>query len=176
MIDLGVGRVDVDHVDFFLFDRHISESVIEADRRLGQSVTRCQAAPAVGAANEFIRQTQFELRLPRQIRERFHLQSISVSDPHRERVAVVKAKWNRRGETQGLQCGVDLRERFQIRSFQNLQRNRSAVFGIQVNRAGLERRVHDGGIAQSRQQFDRRVPGRRFAEHMRKNIRLGKSL
>ena len=69
--DLRVGRVDVHHFDLPRGDRLVGEAMIEARRRrVRQAIRRLQPRPAVGAADEFLRQPELQLRMAREIAQR----------------------------------------------------------------------------------------------------------
>ena len=70
-LDLRVGRVDVHHVDLPRRERLVGEAVVEARRRRErQAVGRLQPRPAVGAADELLRQAEAQARMPREVGER----------------------------------------------------------------------------------------------------------
>ena len=70
LVDLGVGRIDVDRIDLALGDRLVGETVIEPARRLvGKLVGALQSRPAVGPPDEFLRQSEPELRMRLEIGE-----------------------------------------------------------------------------------------------------------
>ena len=70
LADLGVGGVDVDHVDLAGGDRVVGQAVVQAGRRLREAVARCQALPAVGAADELVGQAEPQLGVARQVAQR----------------------------------------------------------------------------------------------------------
>ena len=79
LVELGVGRVDVDRVDLALGDGFVGEPMIEAARRVeGQLVGALQSRPAVGPSDEFLRQSEPHLGMrlqvgqPRDILARAH--------------------------------------------------------------------------------------------------------
>ncbi len=60
-VDHGVGRIDVDHVDFACQELAIGEVMVDPDDvALLQVVARCQRRPAVAAIEKFVRQRQLQ--------------------------------------------------------------------------------------------------------------------
>ena len=96
LVDLGVGRVDVDRIDLALGDGFVGEAVIEAARRRERQLVRAlQSGPAVGAADELLRQPEPQLRMRLQIGQAGDAFGARVVAAHRQRVGVVEAERHR---------------------------------------------------------------------------------
>ena len=68
---------------------------------------------------------------------------------HRQRVAVVEAERHRGAESQRRERAVQRLQPGAAFELEDLLGDGAGVFGIQVDRAGLERRVEDAGIAEA---------------------------
>ena len=148
-LDLRVGRIDVHHLDAPGADGLVGEAVIEPRRRrLRQAVGALQSRPAVGAADELLRQAELERGMAREVGELGDAQGLRALPAHRERIGVVEAEPHARRETLWRQRGVQLLEVGIARQAHDLGGDRAGVLGIDVDGAGLQRGKHDAGIAE----------------------------
>ena len=108
-IDLGIGRVDVDRIHLALGDGFVGETMIEAARcRERQIVCALQSRPAIGAADELLRQAQVQLGMRFQIGQAGDAFGACVVAAHRQRVGVVEAERHRDREPHSPEPGVEL--------------------------------------------------------------------
>ena len=97
--DLGVGGVDVGHVDGAGGEGAVGEVVVHArGRRLRQAVAGAQAGPAVGAVEELVGEHEAELRVGGEVGDAADAERAGARLGHAEGVAVVEAE--RRGHAQ----------------------------------------------------------------------------
>ena len=92
LVDLGVGRVDVDRIDLLLRDRLVGEAMIETARRgEGQVVRALQSGPSVGTSDELLRKAKPELRMCLEIGQSRDAFGARVIGAQRQRISVVEA-------------------------------------------------------------------------------------
>src|SRR5262249_33848994 len=92
-LDLRVGRVDVHHVDLARRDCVVREAVVQARWRWKRPAVRgLQTWPAVGATDEFLRETELEIGMLAEVAERADTERLRAVVDHRERIAVGKAQ------------------------------------------------------------------------------------
>src|SRR5882724_5223164 len=149
-LDLGVGRIDVHHVDTTRGGRLVRQPVIEPRGQLRQPVRALEAIPAVRTADEFLRQAELHLWMAGKVRELRDAQGLRAVRAHGERIAVVEAKRDARLQALRRERGVDLGKARLPGQAYYFGRHGTGVLGVDVDRAGLERREHDAGIAESR--------------------------
>jgi hypothetical protein len=137
LVDLGVGRVNVDRVDLALGDSFVGEAVIEAaGRRIRQVVRKLQSGPTVGPADEFLRQSQSQLGVCFQFGQARDAFGAGVVAAHRQRVGVVEAQRHRDRQAHRRKPRVELRQRRHGVELENLPRDRACVLGVDVDAAG----------------------------------------
>ena len=124
LVDLGVGRIDVDHVDLSAGHRFIGEPVVEAARRLRQPVGPLQTGPAVAAAEELVRQPEAQLRMLREIAEVRRLSCCALLARIGERVGIVETQRHGDAETKRRQPAI---ERCESRNASDLSISRAIV-------------------------------------------------
>ena len=150
LVELGVGRVDVDRVDLVTRNGFISEPVIEAARCVeGQLVRALQSGPAVGAPDEFLRQSEPHVGMRLEVGQPHDIPGTRIVGAHRQCVGIVETQRNRDRQPHGRQLGVEFGERRNAVEFQDFLGDRARVFGVDVDAAGRERVQYDGRIAQS---------------------------
>ncbi len=115
----------------------------------GQAVGRLKPRPAVRAADEFLRQAEFELRMLRQVAERADAERLRALLAHRQRIAVIKAERHRHAEAERRERPVQVREAGIAFQLEDLLGDGARVFRVEVDRAGLERRIENAGVAQA---------------------------
>src|SRR5439155_9357351 len=123
-----------------------------------QAVGCFQSRPAVGAADELLRQAELEPGVLREIRERTDAERLCALLAHRERVAVVEAEPHGYAEALGAERAVQLlhsRMAFELEDFLG---DRPGVLGVKIDRAGLQRGEDDARAPEPRFVLDRRDP------------------
>ena len=176
MVDLGIGGVDVHHVDLLLRDGIVGQAVVQAYRCATQLVTRGQALPAIGAADEFVGQAQLQGRVPGQIAQRADAQLLGLRPPHGQRIAVVEAQRHSHTQAQRRQRVVHVGQAHAGVALDDLQRDGAAVFGVQVNLPRAQRLVDDGGVAQALQHAGLGACGlRRLGDDLGQDVGLGEA-
>ncbi len=146
--------------------------MVESGRRLRQHVGRLQARPAVGAADEFLRQAELHLRMPGEVGEFRDAQGLRAILAHGERIAVVEAERDARLEPLRGERPVQLGKRRTSGQADDLGSDGAGVFGIDVDRAGLERGSDDAGVAEPRLVLTARGSRQDLAE----DVGLGEAL
>src|SRR5205823_14581355 len=152
--------------------RFVGQAVIEAARRLRQPIRALQARPAVLAAEKLVRETKAQLRMAAQVRDRAHAQPLGVRAAHAKRIAVREAQWKPRREPERREAPVDAIESERFPGLQDLARNRSAVFRINVDPAVFQRLDQDRGVAEPWTVLAARELPQYFAE----DVGLGEAL
>ena len=171
VVDLGVGGVDVHQVDLAGRDGVVGEAVIEAGGLLLQAIGLCKAGPAIGAADEFVRQPELQGRVPRQVGQLANAQPFGCVGAHRQRIAIVEAEGNAHAQAQRSQGVGHGLARHRLRALEDFQRDGAAVVGVEVDGARPQRLVGDGGVAQALS--DLGWPGQRGACGLRQQLRPG---
>jgi hypothetical protein len=157
LVQFGVGRIDVDHVDLAAGDCFIGETVVEASGwRETQSVGACEIWPTIGAAEELLRQPKTQLGVLLEVRNAFEALGLCIAGAHGERVAIVEAQRNGDGQSTRREARVQFRQRRHVRQLEDLAGDRAGVFGIHIDAAAFQRIEQDRCVAESAL-----VPGRR---------------
>ena len=157
--DLRIGGVDVDDVDLALVQGFIGNAVIEADRLLRQSIALCHARPAIGAADEFMGQTELHAGLFLQVAQRADAALLRGRLFHRQRIGVVESQRYCNAQSKRCQLAVDDIDRCGFGVLQDFGVDGTEIFGVQIDAAGFQGGEDDGGVAQSLQMLGRRAGG-----------------
>ena len=151
--------------------------MIESRRRgVGHPVRRLQSRPAVAAADELLRQAELQARVLGKVRERADPERLRAVLAHRERIGVVEAEPHRDAEALTCEGGIEILDARTAVDLEYLPRDRPRVFGVEVDRACLERREHDAGVAEARTVLDVNLAFDRPAQHLAQDVGLGKAL
>src|SRR5579859_2087003 len=171
-LDLGVGRVDVHDVDAAGGDRLVGEAMVEARRRLRQRVRRFHSRLSIRAADELLGKAELQLRVPGELGELRDGQGLCAILAHGERIAVVEAERHAGLESLPGERAIELRQRRAPGQADDLGGDGPGVFGVDVDRACLERGEHDSRITESRLVFA--AGGAR--EDLAEDVGLGETL
>ena len=114
--------------------------------------------------------------MPGEVRERADAERLRAVLAHGERVGVVEAEPHRDAEALRREGGVEILYARIAVDLEYLPRDRPRVFGVEVDRAGLERREHDAGVAQAGPVFDGNLAFDRAAQHLAEDVGFGKTL
>ena len=182
--DLGIGGVDVDHVDLPGTQRVVGNAMVETGWMLRQRVACGDGRPAVGAAEKFVRQAEAQRRVHRQIGEGADVLAFGVGLAHGERVGVFKAERHARSQAHGAKCAVYVGQqcglirigRLCLRQVEDFGGDGAEVVGVGVNAAVLERGKDDGGVTQARYVFGWAALGGGLREDFAQHVRLGEAL
>src|SRR5262249_56115325 len=102
---------DVHDVDAPGGDRLVGEAVVQArGRRVGKPVRGLQPRPAVGPADELLRQAELEAGALREVRERADAERLRAVLPPRQPLAVVEPEPHRYAEALRGEPPVELAE------------------------------------------------------------------
>jgi len=178
-VDLGVSRIDVDRVDLLLLDGIVRKPVIEPARRGERKVVRLlQSRPAVGAADEFLRQPQSQLGMRFEIGQLGDVLRACVLAADRQRVGIVEAERNSNRETYRAKLRVELGKRRHRVELENFLRDRAGVFGVDVDVAARERVQHNRSVAEPLLMHRGRLAGsvRGLLDDLPKDVALGEAL
>ena len=178
MGDLGVGAVDVDHVDLLRLDGVIGQAVVQARGHVGQGVGLGQPAPAIRATQKFVGQTQLERWVAGQLAEGAHAKCLCPCLGHGQRVAVVKAQRHAHAQSQRNQRAAHLVQGHGLGIFENLQTDRARVLGVHVNGTGAQRLINNGRVTQALQNHRGfyQMRGCLLCDHLRQDVGLGEAL
>jgi hypothetical protein len=177
--ELGIGRVDVDHVD--LARRHgvVRQAMVEAGRRRRQCIGLAQRRPAVGTLQELVRQTELQRPALRRgkVGDARNAQALRLRFAHRQRIGVVEAERHRRHQAARRQPAVELLERRVALALEQLTHDRAGVLGIEVDRPAGECLLEDAGVAQALA-MHRRPAGsdQGLGDDLAEHVRLGEAL
>ncbi len=180
--DLGIGGVKVDRVHLARGKRLVGDAVVDAARRrLRQGVSGLQSRPAVAAAEEFVRETESQVGMAREVGDRFDVALFRdiLRDP--DRVTVGKAERDARGEAKRREPCIQRGKIEVLLGLQDLARDRAGVLRVNVDCAGGERFLEDRGVAEALSKFGARATALRllceeFAEHIGFGEALGADL
>ncbi len=139
--DLGIGRIEIDHVAVAGVEAAIGDLVVDAAHvSLRQLIRGAQATPAVGAIHEFVAEREAQLRMRSQVGDARDPQARRAFRLHAERVAVVEPQVRAHADAaRGERAG----ERIVGHAAEDLLRQRAGVFGVDVDLTGGQRAEHD---------------------------------
>ena len=147
--DVGVGRVEIDHLDAPAVERPVGEVVIEpADEPLGESVAVPEAGPPVAAVHEFVRESEFEVREPAEVRDGGDAEFLGHLFFHAHRVGVVEPEGAAHADAHFFQGRSDRGNFPQTPAGENLLRDGPGVFGIGVDFTCPQRVPEDARAAE----------------------------
>jgi hypothetical protein len=176
-LDLRVGRIDVHHLDATGGQRLVGDAVVDAHRALRQPVVAREPRPAVGAADELVRQAQHQVRVRRQVADARDGLAARGFIAHRQRIAVLEAQRHRHAQPQRAELAAHRGEVGGLCVAQDLGVDRAQVLGIQVDGAGFERLVDDRGVAQARPVLGLRTArAGRLRHDLAQDVGLGEAL
>ena len=179
LVEFGVGRVDIDHVDLAAGDCLIGEPVVEAlRRREAQSVGARKIGPTVGAAEKLLRQPESQLGVLLEVRNAREALFSCIARAHCKRVAVVEAQRNRHRQPARRQARIQLRQWRHVGQLEDLARDRAGVIGIDIDAAAFERIEQDGRVAHSALVHGRRSARAlcRLRNDLAEDVGLGEAL
>ena len=176
--DLGIGAVDVHDVDAPRRERFVGEPVIQPAGAERQPVSLLERRPAVPAIEKFLRQPERESGVPCQSGNAADAIALRRCLRHRERISVAETERHRCRKPDGRERAIDIGQRGAGFAAEQLERDRSRVFRIDVDRATFQRGEYDCGIAEPWLEGDPRLTG--FAGCLRddfaEDVGLGKAL
>ncbi|MNN07596.1 hypothetical protein D3C81_1204250 [compost metagenome] len=174
--DLGVGGIDVGGVDLPLGHCLVGNAMVDADRPLRQAIALRQHRPAIGPAQELVRQAKPQPGLAGEVGQLAQVPRAGVGDG--DRIGILEAQRDARAKAHRRQRGVDLGQRGAGRQLQDLAGQRAGVVGIEVDAARLERLEDDGGVAQAGQVARRAIRGGGggLGQDFTEDVRLGEAL
>src|SRR5439155_22612231 len=132
--------------------------------------------PAVGAAEEFLRQAELQSRMFREVRKRADPERARSILAHREGIGVVEAEPHCDTDALRSESGIEILDAGIALDLEDRSRDRPRVFGVEVDRAGPERGEHDPGVAQAGPVLDGNLAFDRPAQHLAEDVGLGKAL
>ena len=134
------------------------QAVVDAgagSQRARERVGARQRRPAVGAGLELVREPEAQRllrswRQARQVAQAAQAELLRIGLAHRQRVAVVKAQPRQHEEPTRRQQRIELRGvGLRPLLLEQFAQQGAAVLGVDIDLAGLQRRRHDGGVAQA---------------------------
>jgi hypothetical protein len=156
--NFGVGRINVHDVDLSGGERFVGEPVVEPTRGVRQCVRGLQSAPAVLSVEELLRKPESQLGMPRQIRHARDSEDLRTLLRHRNRVGVAEAERHRDAEAVRCKLTPQRLQVCRLAAIEELERERSGVLRIEVDRAVLERCKNDRGVAEPLMMSGARLP------------------
>ena len=172
-----VGGVDVGDVDARGGQRGVRQAVVDGARALRQAVARGQPGPAVGAAQKFLRQRDPQIGLRAQVGDAAQPALARQRLGGGQRVAVGKTQRHTVRQPQARQFARDGLGRAAGGQLEDFLLDGAQVFGIDVDRAGLERLQHHRRVAQARPVFGAHAGcARRLRDDLAQDIAFGKAL
>ena len=148
-LDLGVGGIDVGHVDAAGGERAVGQLVLQAAhvaRR--QAIARREPRETVRPPQEFVREPEAKLRMPRQIAQ--SAQTVAPRDRagHGQRVAIVEPDRIAEPDALGGEPVPHLGERKRARAVEDHFLNRPGIVRIRIHAPRAQRLEHDLGAAE----------------------------
>jgi len=153
--DLGIGTIQVDHVERAISQPVVGEGVVKAVA-LGaaQPVSRAQARPAIGAIHELVAETKAQPGMAAQVGNGLDPESVGLLGAHAQRIGVVEAQW--RGYRQPVfgECAAQSIE-VSVGQLQDFPGKGAGVFRVGVDFAFQQRAPDDAGAAEAAPVFYR---------------------
>ena len=171
-LDLRVGRVDIHHLDAPGGEGVVGKAVIQPPGRLWQAVGALQARPAVGTAEEFLRQGEFQLAMPHEVGKPPDAKPLGAIFAHGERIGVVEAERHAGRKAIAGERAVQLLERRGRRKPEDLGGDGAGVLRVEINRARFQRGEHDAGVAEA----GLVLAARHARQHLAENVGLREAL
>lgn len=176
LFDLCIRRIDVDHIHVALRQGIVGDSVIHAARGMAERVAPRQARPAIGAAKEFMRQAQPQLRMLSQIAQGADAQPLRIVGAHGERIAVVEAERHADADAEFGQPPAGFLGGHGCILLQDFALDGACVFGIDIDAPCTQCLEHDGRVAQALPVLDGRMGCSGPRHDFTKDVGFGKAL
>ena len=149
LLNLGIGRVDVGHVNLAARERPVSDVVVEpADLGGLEPVARAHRRPPVGPVHELVREAEAQLGVTGQVGHGTQAEARGVLLPHAEAVAVVEAERARQADALPREQVRQLRGRGLAIEAEDLAHEGARVLGVEVEVPAQERRPEDARAAE----------------------------